>query len=86
MSDRLLSSDDVWELFRRAPTALDALYAVRDAQDTKSYPLGEEAGIAKGRAEVVECIHRHGVGYALSEAQLKAWGLGTLFADSEAKP
>ena len=28
-----------------------------------------------GRKEVVECIRQNGVGYALSEAKLKEWGI-----------
>ena len=49
MSDRLLSDEDIEAIFLKVlkadGTGMKDMYrAIRDAQDTKSYPLGVEAG------------------------------------------
>ncbi|KKN74897.1 hypothetical protein LCGC14_0386460 [marine sediment metagenome] len=67
MSDRLLTWKEL--------VKLDSDKAICQAQDTKSYPLGEEAGIAKGRAEVVAFIDKE-YSWIIPREQLKEWGLG----------
>ena len=79
MSDRLLSDDELHEIYAEALDKfrghLGFMQAIRDAQDHKSYPLGEEAGIAKGRAEVVAFIDKE-YSWIIPREQLKEWGLG----------
>ena len=53
----------------------DAIETALRAQDARSYPLGEEAGIAKGRAEVVAFIDKE-YSWIIPRDQLKAWGRG----------
>lgn len=44
-------------------------------QDCCPTDMWIEEGFKVGIREVVECIREYGVGYALSEAKLKEWGI-----------